>query len=203
MNSDNNMNTQSPRERTRSRRMGAVPAAVVGLALVAGVAAFVATRPSGPTSPGVAHLGPTPTTGASPTQSDSTQTKAAAYSSCMRSHGVPSFPDPDSQGHLNLKFTKGGALDPSSPQFQAAQQACKRLAPSQNTSTTNAQFSAQALKFSACMRSHGVPKFPDPKTSGGVTGLLITGINPHSPQFQAAMQACRSLMPGGGPGPGQ
>jgi hypothetical protein len=202
MNSDNKMNTQSPRERTRSRRMGAVPAALVGLALVAGVAAFVATRPSSPTSPGVAHLGPTPTpTGQTTSQSGSTQTRAAAYSSCMRSHGVPSFPDPDSKGRLYFKVTKGGALDPSSPQFQAAMQACKSLAPSQNTTATNPQFASQALKFAACMRSHGVPKFPDPKTSNG--GFMITGINPNSPQFQAAMQACRSLMPGGGPGPGQ
>jgi hypothetical protein len=152
----------------------------------------------------VAHVGSTPTgTGQSQssTQGSSTQTKAAAYSTCMRSHGVPSFPDPDSQGHLFLKITRGSQLDPSSPRFQAAQQACKALAPSQTTSSSNSQFLQQALKLAACMRSHGVPNFPDPKTLSG--GFMITGINPNSPQFQAAQQACRSLMPGGGLGSGQ
>ena len=194
--------SQPARERTRRRRTGAIAALIVAVALVAGIAVFIASRPSGSASPGVAHVGPTPTTtGRSSSQSGSTQTKAAAYSACMRLHGVPSFPDSDSQGHLFLKITKGSQLDPSSPRFQAAQQACKSLAPSQTTSASNAQVASQGLKFAACMRSHGVPNFPDPKTSNG--GFMITGINPNSPQFQSAQQACRSLMPGGGPGSGQ
>jgi hypothetical protein len=119
----------------------------------------------------------------------------------MRSHGVPSFPDPDAQGNLFLKVTKGSPLDPRSPQMQAAQQACKSLAPSQKTSSGTSQMQEQGLKFAACMRSHGVTNFPDPKVSNG--GFMITGINPNSPQFQTAMQACRTLMPGGGPGNGQ
>jgi hypothetical protein len=54
--------------------------------------------------------------------------------------------------------------------------------------------------FSACMRSHGVPKFPDPQFPGG-RGISIqigpsTGIDPQSPQFQAAKKACQSDFPG-------
>jgi hypothetical protein len=54
------------------------------------------------------------------------------------------------------------------------------------------------LKFVACMRSHGVPDFPDPQ--GG--RLLIGGgkVDPNSPQFKSAMQACRTLLPGGAAG---
>lgn len=199
------MNTLPPtpptRGRTRIRWTRVAPAVLVALVLVGGLATFIASRSNGPASPGVVHVGPTPaTTGRSPAQTGSTQTKAAAYSACMRSHGAPSFPDPDSQGHLNLKFGKGSQVDPSSPRFQAAQRACRSLAPSQNTSASNSQFAAQALKFAACMRSHGVPNFPDPKGSGA---FLIQGIDPNSPQVKSAQQACQSLLPAGGPGGGQ
>jgi hypothetical protein len=69
------------------------------------------------------------------------------------------------------------------------------------TAAQQRQALSQALKFSACMRAHGVPSFPDPTTrNGGVTiSLGGSGMNPNSPQFQSAQRACRSLMPGGGP----
>jgi hypothetical protein len=67
-----------------------------------------------------------------------------------------------------------------------------------------------ALKFSQCMRTHGVPNFPDPKFSGGGTRLTLkaTGTNridPNSSQFQAAQKTCQSDLPRppgakGGPG---
>ena len=61
----------------------------------------------------------------------------------------------------------------------------------------------QALKFSACMRSHGEPNFPDPEisSSGGGTSVRLrvtpsSGIDPGSPTFKAAQQACRAFEPG-------
>jgi len=57
---------------------------------------------------------------------------------------------------------------------------------------------AAPVRFSACMRAHGVPNFPDPSGSGG--GINIgsgSGINPAAPAFQAAQKVC-----GGGPGGG-
>jgi hypothetical protein len=57
------------------------------------------------------------------------------------------------------------------------------------------------LAFSVCMRSHGVPKFPDPGSSGGIHLTLGSGIDPQSPAFQSAQQHCRKLLPGGGPRP--
>ena len=53
------------------------------------------------------------------------------YVQCMRAHGVPDFPEPNSQGQIMVEVT-GGAnsdLNPSSPQFQAASQACRSLQP--------------------------------------------------------------------------
>lgn len=63
--------------------------------------------------------------------------------------------------------------------------------------TPNAQEQEEleaALKYSACMRAHGLPTFPDPKLSsdGGIeTDLRGAGINPDSQQFKAAAQACK------------
>jgi hypothetical protein len=41
---------------------------------------------------------------------------------CMRTHGYPNFPDPDSQGAFD--FT-GSSFDPNSPQFEQAMSACR------------------------------------------------------------------------------
>jgi hypothetical protein len=53
-------------------------------------------------------------------------------------------------------------------------------------------------KFSQCMRSHGVPDFPDPSAGGGIH--LSPGTNALSPAFKAAQVSCHKLLPGGGPG---
>ncbi len=50
------------------------------------------------------------------------------------------------------------------------------------------------VKFSACMRSHGVPNFPDPTFISGGQGITVrvggAGINPRSPAFQQAEKIC-------------
>jgi hypothetical protein len=59
---------------------------------------------------------------------------------------------------------------------------------------------SDAVKFSACMRTHGVTNFPDPTPGGG--GIHIqagSGVEPFSPSFKAAQHACQKLLPGGGP----
>lgn len=63
----------------------------------------------------------------------------------------------------------------------------------------------KALKYSECMRTHGVAGFPDPSTSANGGGNLIiragpgTGIDPSSPAFGSAQEACAKLAPKGGP----
>jgi hypothetical protein len=44
------------------------------------------------------------------------------------------------------------------------------------------------------MHAHGTTNFPDPTANGHGVGLQLAGIDPNSPQFQAAQQACH--MPG-------
>ena len=58
------------------------------------------------------------------------------------------------------------------------------------------------LTFSVCMRSHGVPNFPDPGSGGGIQITPGDGLDPRSPAFQGAQKQCFHLLPGGGPHPG-
>lgn len=59
-------------------------------------------------------------------------------------------------------------------------------------------------KFSACMRKHGVPNFPDPNGQGLITIDSGMGIDPGSPAFRSAQATCSKLLPNGGqPTPAQ
>jgi hypothetical protein len=173
------------------------------LVLALGVSVVVAACGGGSGGSGVAQAG-TPTTAGSSSH-PSGKGSALAMAQCMRAHGVPDFPDPDSSGRIAIQGTPGSGLDPRSPQFQAAQQACKAFAPP-GIATSGTKSRADLLKFSRCMRSHGLADFPDPGTQGNSGGIAITGgpggdLDPNSPVFQAAQRACQHLMPGGGRGP--
>jgi hypothetical protein len=156
----------------------------------------------GPSAAGVANLGTTTTSSSGSSNPSSgggsKASNGAAFSSCMRSHGVHNFPDPSSGGDLTIGPSSG--IDPNSSTFKNAQRACQRLLNIKPPSAAQqAQFQEQALKFSACMRAHGLPKFPDPTISGGGMRLRLdrnSGIDPSSPIFQAAQKACQKLLPG-------
>lgn len=121
---------------------------------------------------------------------------ALTYARCMRSHGVPDFPDPDSNGNFNIP-------DSVSTQETAANQVCNDLlnvGPQLNAAQTQHTL-GQLVKYAQCMRAHGVPGFPDPHTTSGGIGvpsgftfdLSGSGIDGKSPQYQAAERACQSL----------
>lgn len=118
---------------------------------------------------------------------------AMAYSQCMRAHGIGDFPDPNAQGQIVLKVTPGSDLSKENPRFQAAQKACQALQP-QESEQQQQQDTAQLLNFAKCMRAHGITNFPDPGGHG--LNLQGSGLDPHSPQFQAAQHACRQFLPG-------
>jgi hypothetical protein len=122
------------------------------------------------------------------------------YAQCMRAHGVPDFPDPVAGGFEINNTAPDSDLDPSSPQFVAANSACEALSPERHAGggTVDPQLQAQALAYSACMRSHGVPSYPDPVFIGGSireTQRAGSGPDPNSPQYLAAQSACKSLQP--------
>lgn len=195
------------RSPARSNRRRPI-ALLAALALAAAVALALAGCGGGSSSSGVAATGSTtastaPASGGSATPAADT-TRAEQFSQCMRSHGVPNFPDP-TNGKLSLRVGGSSGINPNSPQFQSAQRACRSLAPNQSASPgQSSQLQAQALKFAQCMRSHGVPNYPDPSVSGGTVRFTAPSgaFNAQSPQFKSAQQACRSDAPGGTVGAG-
>jgi hypothetical protein len=200
----------------------------LGVAMLASGALLVAgCGGGGSSSPSVAHLSSSPSGGSStngagqsssPESSAPTRQKLVAFSQCMRTLGVPEFPEPNSEGDLQLSSGDHNGhvtgINPQSSRFQAAQKACAKLAPNGGKPPSPAQQAKaqeSALKFSQCMRTHGVPDFPDPEFhSGGGIGIRIGGkkgnpgaIEPNSPQFKSAQKTCQPLMigPGGKGGP--
>lgn len=62
--------------------------------------------------------------GAAGPPSTADQQKAVQYAACMRAHGYPDFPDPSvTGGGFTVQIPSGA--DINSPQWQAAQQACR------------------------------------------------------------------------------
>ena len=117
----------------------------------------------------------------------------------MRSHGEPGYPDPLSNGG----FTLSGKDHLNGTLMASASKACQQLLPQSAplTASQQRQLTSQALKYVACMRSHGLPKMRDPVVNAGDVSFSFagTGQAPGSPVIAAAMQACRKLEPGGGP----
>jgi len=143
-------------------------------------------------SDGVASLGgadkPTATT--SPGGSSDPRRGALAYGRCMRQHGID-MPDPkiDAAGHVAQQLPPG--VDPDTPRFKAAEQACQQYRPNGGQPPKlNPQQQQQLLAFARCMRQHGM-NIPDPKPDGGIQVHGAKGVGPNDPKFQAAEQACQ------------
>ncbi len=210
----------TPTSRSAARpgraRRGATSRALAGLALPAAALLCLALLAGcgGSSSPGVAKIGnassSTPAAGGSgggaPESNEvsaATQQKMVKFSQCMRTHGEPEFPEPN-EGHIEIHSQNGRGPNPESPRFQAAEKACKQYAPVRQAPSPaqQAKIQEQALKFSECMRHHGVPNFPTPEfpSGGHVVRMRVkagksSGIEPSSPQFQAAQKACQSDAP--------
>lgn len=122
--------------------------------------------------------------------------QALEFAQCMRAHGVPNFPDPSADGSFSFSGNPKQMAG-----FQTAQQACRKVLPAGKPPSPAqlAKMRRQALKFSACMRSHGFPQFPDPTFSNGGIQLRLNrnaGMDPNAPRFQQAQQSCQAFMPG-------
>ena len=118
------------------------------------------------------------------------------FSQCMRSNGVPNFPDPDASGTIPKESLQ--QLGVSSSRFQSAQSACRHLLPNGGSGPTAAQVQQMrvlSLTFAQCVRRHGVPSFPDPDSTGRIPDPASVGINQGSPKFEAANQACGKYRP--------
>jgi hypothetical protein len=171
------MNDDTGGGRGRLRRGGVLAAAVAGIILP-----LAACGGGGP----------------SHTAGSTTYQKAVAYARCMRSHGEPGWPGPTSKG----TFVPTG-IDLGSAQAKSAHFACSYLLPDSADPLTAAhlqQTLSQNLKYSECMRAHGITNYPDPKVQGQGVAVSLQGLDPQSPQFQAADRTCEAVRNGSGGG---
>jgi hypothetical protein len=179
-----------------TRRAPVLAAVLVGLAWLA------AGCGGGSKAPSVVSLATTTVTGTSAdtsgssTDSASTTGSLVAYAGCMRSHGVPNFPDPKPGGGFDLT---GTGINRFSPQVESAQKACASVAPAglQKTPAQVQHHTKVMMAVAKCMRANGVPYFPDPNSQGSII-TSSSEWDPSSPQFQAAAKVCNHLNPGTG-----
>jgi hypothetical protein len=192
----------------------------LSVVVLASAALLLAGCGAGSANPGVARLSSDASRGGTSSGietgtdmagrgSGSPEAAALAFADCMRSSGVPHFPDPKTGG--GFLFHTGAGVDPSSPAFRAAQTKCKKFLPPGpgSGSPPSAKTLAHFLAVARCMRSHGVSEFPDPRTTapsnpratlGGGAGVIsdIEGvifvfagrIDQQSPAFTRAAAAC-------------
>jgi hypothetical protein len=138
-------------------------------------------------SPGghVAQLGTSATQSGSPS-GGSPHAQALAYAGCIRSHGVPLWPDPASSGVFDKSELTPHRLGVGGAQIAAAERACKSLLPTYSAAA-QPQVLAEALRFSRCMRAHGATSFPDPESNGAI---VIPHAMESSPAYVAALHFC-------------
>jgi hypothetical protein len=206
----------SDRSATTVQGLGAAPLAVALIALSMLMTGCGGNSPSGSVANLGSHASKTSTTSSTAAGSSggsgssaSPDSQAVAYSACVRAHGVPNFPNPKVSTNGNeVKVAIG--INPaisSNPRFKSAQQTCSKLLPNggpggEGNHQIGPQEQSQYLKAAACIRSHGIPNFPDPTFSGGGVHIEHQGLNESSPAFKAAVHACESLIPGGVHGSG-
>jgi hypothetical protein len=116
---------------------------------------------------------------------------------CIRSHGMPGWPDP-----IINPLTSAPDWPQSAPRLPAGiQQACQSIAnllpPAAQQSQPPTPASMQALvRFARCLRSHGIPTWPDPNALGEFP--MTTQM---AAQFKGtdrpAVGACIHYVPGG------
>jgi hypothetical protein len=145
--------------------------------------------------PAVASAGPS---GSSSPATSAPTASPVAFARCMRSHGLPDFPDPGANGGIRITSGPGsGAMGANSPQYAAAYAACKALMTPLHARGGGPD-RGQLLKYAQCMRAHAIKDFPDPDSRGGLALSGRGDLDPSSPLFQKAQTACKQFQPGGG-----
>jgi hypothetical protein len=165
--------------------------------LHAGALALTALLVAGGCQSGGAKASP----GASPSAMSDTQllTIGREYAQCIRDHGIPNYPDPvvDSGRLAMPPDADGGSAKQALQGNQAAQDACRSIldrlpASARKDHPPTPEELQQMLRFSQCVREHGVPEWPDP-TNDGVFPIIGTPLEGEgkSARTVAAFQACR------------
>jgi hypothetical protein len=139
--------------------------------------------------------------GSGPKSASAASNPQLKMSECMRAHGVPDFPDP-TQGSggegLSVSQSVGsdtitvGGIPFSGPVFEAAIKTCRFFGGGSAPPPITEAVKQQQFHFAACMRTHGVPNYPDPvfPPGGGIERPSAPGLNVNSPSFQRAIKLC-------------
>ena len=119
------------------------------------LAALICTGCGSSATPETAAPSSTATTAAG--KKISAQDKLVKLAECIRSHGVPHFPDPSPKGDFQF------GIDVSPAVWKKATEACRALTPPGTFSGKRSpKQQSDALRFAECVREHGVKDFPDP-----------------------------------------
>lgn len=148
-------------------------------------------------------------------------TGGSAYSAnvkvaqCMRAHRVSNFPDPSASvagqggGGFSIQHVVGSSqilvngVSVGGPAYTAAAQTCGLSAG--GSARVSAAEKQGMIAKAHCIRTHGVPDFPDPffGGGGGVGFKPPAGYNAQAPAVQQAKKACANVgtaIPGAGVG---
>ena len=142
------------------------------------------------------------------------------FAECMREHGVD-VPDPQAGGGPITFGSPSGPDEGDGPSTQSAGplndpeareafEACEDElgdAAPQISEEDRQEMEEAALRFAQCMRDNGVdmpdPQFSEGPGGGGFLMQQEAGVDPDSPTFQRAQEACQDELPRppGGAGP--
>jgi len=99
------------------------------------------------------------------------------------------------RGFLVSTSSSGSDLNHNNPRFKAAEEACQSLSPGgEQSPPPPSQKIAAEVKWALCMRSHGLPSFPDPNAEGAFDSSRF---NDSSLAFRTASKTCEALGPTG------
>jgi hypothetical protein len=185
---------QGVRSRARHRWLP-----VTALVMLAGLATGLAGCGKNDT-PEVATAGVDPLTSET---TESSNPDAFLFAQCMRDNGIENWPDPQAPEGGESGSAAGGPARVLAPEgadpaeVQAAMEHCQQYMPNGGDAPDTPPDNSAMLAFAQCMRENGLPDFPDPPAGGGNMGVT-TDVDPDSPEFRAAFEACREILSGGG-----
>jgi hypothetical protein len=118
---------------------------------------------------------------------------------CLRDYGLD-VEDPDTSGGAGMRMGPNSGIDPENPEHRAALDECSEESGigrmGQGGGGGNMADPEKLMDFVECMRENGIEDMPDPSAEGGLQ--MPDGINLDSEEFQAAAEACRGELDGGG-----
>jgi hypothetical protein len=183
--------------RRRHRRPGAL------VVLVAAASLALAACSSGSSTPHVASLGTSTSSGTgSGTSGESTPATQSAgdpsrlvdeWADCERSHGDPGQADPTIDAFGVIHITIPQRAVPAGDIHELTGACSEYLAAAQNelraaNPAAPAPDQAELLKYVSCMRANGVPNYPYP--TGDTTDFIGSGVDPNSPSVEKVSQLC-------------